>query len=131
MGWSGAGANATSEIVHRKISMFRRNMRRRNRASEVTADNIEEGSDLEQQSATSRSQVAGGRRLCDVCPHEGSFVKHLLSEETCLTAHLRQNLSHRVLKYKGRPKLAVFDLGIIGRFCPNPDCEGDLAKHSS
>ena len=130
MGWSGAGANATSEIVHEKISMFRRNMRRRNRAnaSEVTADNFQEESNVEQQSAPSRSQVGGGRRLCDVCPHEGPLVKHLLSEETCLAAHLRQKLSHRVLKYKGRPKLAVFDLGIIGRFCSNPDCEGDLER---
>lgn len=131
MGWSGAGTNASSENIHEKISMFRRNMRRRNRAtaSEIAAANFQEGGNVEQQGATSRSQVAGcGRRLCDFCAHDGSLVQHLLSEEACLTAHLRRHLSHRMSKYKGRPKLAVFDLGIIGRFCSNPECEGDLER---
>ena len=40
MGWSGSGANASSKAVHEKISMFRRNMRRRNKgsASEVPSE---------------------------------------------------------------------------------------------
>ena len=83
---------------------------------------------MEQQGVTSRSQVAGQRCQCDICPNEGPLIHHLLREEACLLAHLRRHLPHRVQKYKGRPKLAVFDLGIMRRFCSNPECEGDLER---
>ena len=33
-----------------------------------------------------------------------------------------------VQMYKGKTNLAVFDLGIICKFCPNPACNGDLVR---
>ena len=121
MGWSGAGTNATSKIVHQKISQFRKNMRKRNKGpSDLTSSLQGEGRVDRQTNDDCR------RSLCDFCPNQSSLANHLLNEETCLIAYLRRDLPHRAHKYNGRPKLAVFDLGIMRKFCPNPNCEGDL-----
>ena len=124
MGWSGSSTRATSENVHHKISQFRKNMRLRNRVTADLTSSIQEGSQVEPQDGPD----GGGRYLCEFCSFQGSLVNHLRGAEACLGAHLRRHLPHRVRKYKGRPKLAVFDLGIIARFCSNPDCEGDLER---
>ena len=124
MGWSGSSTRATSEIVHHKISQFRKNLRLRNRGTADLTSSIQEGSQVEQQGGPD----GGLRYLCEICSFQGSLVNHLLGEEACLSAHLRRHLPHRVRKYKGRPRLAVFDLGIVARFCSNPDCEGDLER---
>ena len=74
MGWSGSEANASSKAVHEKISMFRRNMRRRNKgsASEVTSESSQGKIELEWQAVSCRSQVAGRRqRFC--------LMKHIIS----------------------------------------------------
>ena len=124
MGWSGSATSATSEIVHQKISQFRKNLRRRNKGTADLTASFQEGSQVEQQSHTDHS----GGFSCEFCPYQGSLVNHLLSRDACLIAHLRRDLPHRVNKYTGRPKLAVFDLGIMRKFCSNPDCEGDLER---
>ena len=121
MGWSGAGTNATSKIVHQKVSQFRKNMRKRNKGpSDLTSSLQGEGRVDRQTNDDCR------RPFCDFCPNQSSLANHLLNEETCLIAYLRRDLPHRAHKYNGRPKLAVFDLGIMRKFCPNPNCEGDL-----
>ena len=124
MGWSGSSTRATSENVHHKISQFRRNMRARNRGAADLTLSFQEGSQAEQRAGTN----GGERDLCEICSFQGSLVNHLLSEGACLSAYLRRHLPHRVPKYKARPKLAVFDLGIVARFCSNPDCGGDLER---
>ena len=107
-----------------KISQFRKNLRLRNRGTLDMTSSFKEGREPQEQSGAHD----GGKYLCENCSSQGSLVNHLLSEEACLIAYLRRHLPHRVHMYKGRPKLSVFDLGIVGRFCPNPNCEGDLER---
>ena len=124
MGWSGSSTSATSTIVHHKIRQFRKNLRLRNRGTLDLTSSFKEGAQAEEQSGSHD----GGKYLCENCSSQGSLINHLLREEVCLIAYLRRHLPHRVHMYRGRPKLAAFDLGIVGRFCPNPNCEGDLER---
>ena len=43
-----------------------------------------------------------------------------------LTSFLQEYMPNRAHKYRGRMGLAIFDLGLVCNFCPNPDCAVDL-----
>ena len=134
MGWTGSSANADSDAVNQKISKFCRNLRHRNKgnielsSSSVQPDSLEDCSKQSDTVTTSQGRGEGGMQPCQFCSQEGLLVPHLFSEKACLAAHLEQHLPSRVQMYKGKTNLAVFDLGIICKFCPNPACNGDLVR---
>ena len=126
MGWHGSAANVDSGTVKEKISQFRRNFRRKNKStSEGTLQY-----DLSQKSDHSKSQISDGinQHRCQLCHAEGVLVHHLHQSKTCLNAYLQQHLLNRAHIYRGKTRLALFDLGLLCRFCPNPDCEGSLGS---
>ena len=134
MGWTGSSANADSDVVNQKISKFCRNLRHRNKgnvepsSAGVQPDSLADSSNGSDTATTSQGKGGGGMKLCQFCSQEGLLVPHLFSEKACLAAHLEQHLQSRVQMYKGKTNLAVFDLGIICKFCPNPACNGDLVR---
>ena len=124
MGWHGLTANVDSGAIKEKISQFRRNFRRRN-------NNISEGRSQDvfsQQSEHAKSETSDGinKRLCKFCRAEGLSIPHLYEAKACLSAYIQQHLPNRAHIYRGKPRLAVFDLGLICKFCPNPECMGSL-----
>ena len=126
MGWHGLTANVDSWAIKEKISQFRRNFRRRNKSTS-------EGSlqdDSSQQSGHSKSQISDriNQHRCQYCPAEGVLVHHLQQSKACLNAYLQQYLLNRAHMYRGKNRLAFFDLGLLCRFCPNPDCKGNLGS---
>ena len=131
MGWTGSSANADSESVNQKIIKFCYNLRHRNKGNfeqslaGVQHDGEADGS---KQSDTGSTSQSNGRHFCQFCSQESVLVPHLFSEKACLTAYLGQHLPSRVHMYRGKTNLAVFDLGIICKFCPNPACNGDLVR---
>ena len=131
MGWTGSSANADSDVVNQKISKFCRNLRHRNKGNAESSSNGLEPVNQEhcsQQSEAGRTNDGGGLHLCQFCPQEGLLVPHLHQEKDCLIAYLKRHLPNRVHMYRGKTNLAVFDLGIICKFCPNPACEGNLER---
>ena len=131
MGWNGSSANADSEGVNHKIRQFCRNLRHRNKGkAESSSTGLESVSQehCSQQSEAGRTNDGGGLHLCQFCPQEGLLVPHLYQEKDCLIAYLKRHLPNRVQMYRGKTNLAVFDLGIICKFCPNPACEGNLER---
>ena len=134
MGWTGSSANADSDAVNQKISKFCRNLRHRNKgnielsSSGVQQDGLADCSMGSDTVTTSQSKGGGGMQPCQFCSQEGLLAPHLFSEKACLAAHLKQHLPSRVQMYRGKTNLAVFDLSIICKFCPNPGCNGDLAR---
>ena len=106
MKWSNFGADSSTEAVMQRINKFLTNSRQR------------------------RSQTASNRNNdgCPVCNYKGSLAQHLQECAPCLAALTEQYLQNRAPIYVGRTNLAIFDLGILLSFCPNPSCSSSLAK---
>ena len=73
---------------------------------------------------------SGNSVCCNFCSIQGIMALHLEQRKHCLTAHLEQYLSHRSHLYRGKPRLAIFDLGLACNFCPNPQCATDIGGES-
>ena len=124
MGWHGSTANVDSGTLKEKIRQFRKNFKRRNKSSS-------EGSmqdQFSQQSNHVKRQISDGinQHQCQFCYVEDVLVQHLHNSKACLNAYLQQHLLNRAHMYRGKSRLALFDLGLLCSFCPNPNCEGNL-----
>ena len=64
---------------------------------------------------------------CPICHFEGCFAQHLKNQNPCLALLIEKELKNRVAFYKGKCRLAIFDLGILLSFCPNPLCSKRLS----
>ena len=125
MGWHGSTENVDNGIIKEKIRQFKKNFRRRNKSSS-------EGSmqdQFSQQSDHPTSQISDGinKHQCHVCSAEGLLIPHLYETKACLAAYIQQHLPNRAHIYRGKTRLAVFDLGLICSLCPSPDCVGSLS----
>ena len=115
MGWKGSSENAETATIKKKESMFRRNFLRKDRQSQQT-ENV--ATDVDSQRAR--------EGCCQICQHHGSLVHHLHQTSRCLRAYIQRYLPTRGHLYMGKHGLAVFELGLVALFCPNPACLGDL-----
>ena len=124
MGWHGSTENVDSKDIKEKIKKFKKNFMHRNKnTSEGRSQDV-----FSQQSEHSKSETSDGtnKRLCKFCHAEGLFIPHLHDAKACLSAYIQQHLPNRAHIYRGKPRLAVFDLGLVCMFCPNPECLGSL-----
>ena len=122
MGWHGSTANVDSKAIKEKIRKFRKNFRQRNK--DITEGRLQD--DLSQDNAMSQINDGIKKHWCQCCHAECvlvGLVHHLYQSKTCLTAYLQQHMQNRVHMYRGKTGLAVFDLGLLCGFCPNPGCK--------
>ena len=119
MGWHGSSSNVDSVAIKEKISKFRRNFKQRNKNNSESSL---------QHSDHAASQISDGinKHHCKFCSAEGRLIPHLREVKACLAAYLQQHLPNRAHMYRGKTRLALFDLGLLCCFCPNPDCKGNL-----
>ena len=146
MGWKGCRETAVSAEIKKKINNFRKNFWRRNalEQSSNTEDhrqepgqfehsqggNEEEGSAGNQEEGSAGERENGNRLSCNFCPYQGNLAHHLEERMHCLTAHIEQYLPHRAHTYRGKSRLAIFDLGLACNFCPNPLCSTHVGEES-
>ena len=132
MGWKGSRETAGSADVKKRINNFRKifnlNKKKALEQSTETQNDRQEPSQLEnshrgnEEQGTNEDRQTGNRVRCNFCPFQGILAYHLEESKQCLTAHIEQYLPHRAHIYRGKPKLAIFDLGLACNFCPNPQC---------
>ena len=123
MGWKGSSENAETATIKKKESIFRRNFLRKDRQhiENQHSQQIENTStNLESQRAKEES--------CQFCQHQGQLVHHLHQTSRCLRAYVQRYLPTRGHLYMGKNYLAVFELGLVTPFCPNPTCLGGLQQ---
>ena len=65
---------------------------------------------------------------CLFCTQPGPLVHHLHQTSRCLRAYVQRYLPTRGHLYMGKNDLAVFELGLVTPFCPNPACLGGLQQ---
>ena len=93
--------NSDSRDMKIKINMFLKNARRRH-------------------------PTTPEKRVCvNKCLYEGSLASHLHGQIQCCSDHIEEHLPNRSAVYRGKVELAVFDLGNLLFFCPNPACPDD------
>ena len=139
MGWKGSRETAGGADIKKRISNFRKifNLNRK-KALEQTSDTHarQEPSQLENSNRGNDEEVTdgdgqtGNRAGCNFCPFQGNMALHLEESIHCMTAHLEQHLLHRAYTYRGKSRLAIFDLGLVCNFCPNPLCSTDMGEES-
>ena len=117
MGWKGSSENAETATIKTKASMFRRNFLRRQPNRDQQTEKASPNLDSE------RAQ----EDCCQFC-QQGPLVHHLHQTSRCLRAYTQRYLPTRGHLYMGKIDLAVFELGLVTLFCPNPTCLGSLQK---
>ena len=118
MRWSNFGADSSTQTIMHKIHEFLKNSRKR-RNQTASVDNLVE-------SMAVSSACEGDS--CPNCNYEGSLAQHLQDHVHCLAALTERYLQNRAALYVGKTNHAIFDLGILLSFCPNPSCFASLAK---
>ena len=83
-----------------------------------------------QEEDPNEDRQSGNRVRCNFCPFQGILALHLEEQKHCLTAHLEQYLPQRAHTYRGKLRLAIFDLGLACNFCPNPECAINIEGES-
>ena len=140
MQFRGSSSSATDTVIRKKISMFLRNMRRRLQFTEEGEDNdnIQNLSLQVPGEILDRRRKDGGRgqlnladQQCQFCKYTGPLAKHFHEAKPCLKAYTQNVL----LGERENVRLAIFDLGLLLSFCPNPTCNsqtyiGDEVQHS-
>ena len=137
MNFKGPSNNVTGPVIKEKISMFLRNLRRRQGAKQekeketMDGDGCEERQDGNQEANgiesndEDRGEQSLGEHLalkdllqhCQFCTHTGPMAQHLQQADSCLKAYIQDYLpSTRNVRQ------AIFDLGLLLAFCPNPAC---------
>ena len=117
MGWKGSSENTKTATIKTKESMFRRNFLRRQPNRDQQTENVSPNLDSE------RAQ----EDCCQFC-QQGPLVHHLHQTSRCLRAYTQRYLPTRGHLYVGKTDLAVFELGLVTPFCPNPTCLGSLQQ---
>ena len=138
MGWKGSRETADSTVVKEKIRQFKKNFtRRRKNFSEQDGgrDDHEQGQvqntqQGNQEKGTVEDRHGGNNFSCNFCHFQGSMSRHMEETNHCFTAHLQQYLPWRAHTYRGKPKLAIFDLGLVCNICINPHCAVVLERGS-
>ena len=138
MGWKGSRQNAVSAVIKTKINTFRKNFHQRKREtnSQVVEQQEQQSQGNEQRGEAARTSGHNQGRLrsssasCFNCSYSGNLSSHLEETYACLNAYLKTYLGARADKYRGKARLAIFDLGLVCNFCLNPTCTYDLAKTS-
>ena len=139
MGWIGPSTSADSGTIKGKIGQFRRNFKRR---SKDILTSSSQGLRQPSQAESSQQSDQGKRQIteevkdqcCQFCSYRGLLIDHLHQSKGCLNTYLQRHLPNRAHMYRGKTRLAVFDLGLVCIFCVNPNCEGrieseGLAQH--
>ena len=123
MGWKGSSENAKTATIKTKQSIFRRNFLRKDRQP-----NKEQHSQQTENVSTNLDSKGAQEGCCQFCQHPGSLVHHLHQTSRCLRAYVQRFLPTRGHLYMGKNDLAVFELGLVTPFCPNPACLGSLEQ---
>ena len=131
MGWKGALPDR--KTVKSKISKFLRNARYRDDHSGNITDNVSCQSQMsnvsEQDSARMNATALPDQLVClNGCFHGENLAAHLLQQPDCLAEFILQYLPTG--NYDGQPDLAIWDLGNLLCFCPNPACSTDTTTGS-
>ena len=122
MGWKGSRENAGSADIKKKIANFRK-IFNLNRKKVLEQNNqLENSHGGNQVEATNGNGETANKAKCNFCPFQGMLAGHLEESKQCLSAHIEQYLQHRAHIYRGKLRLAIFDLGLACNFCPNPVC---------
>ena len=129
MGWTGSNTTADSHTIKEKIRRFRKNFRHRNmnitkRISQESGQPSQAG--FSGKSNAAENQISFGAGACQFCNYNGPLASHLHEANSCLLAYLEQHLPNRAHMYRGKTRLAVFDLGLVCMFCANPRCGESL-----
>ena len=122
MRWTNFGEDSSTETIMEKIKKFLKNSKQRR---------IQTASDSQLVDSITIPGPDNITQECDSCPichHKGSLAQHLQDCVPCLTALTEKYLQNRAALYDGKTQLAIFDLGILLSFCPNPSCSTSLAK---
>ena len=136
MGWKGARETASSATIKKKINSFRKNFHLRKKSSNSQPENqlqqhTQENEIREEATEANTDSQRGEHSLdpsCFNCLYRGFLPSHLQESHHCLTAHLKKHLGHRADKYRGRERLAIFDLGLVLNFCLSSRCTFDMMR---
>ena len=124
MGSHGSSANVDGGSIKEKIKQFRKDFRRRNKST--SEGSLQDAFSQQSDQATSETSGEVNKHCCKFCNAEGRLIPHLYEARACLSAYIQQHLPNRAHMYRGKTRLALFDLGQLCCFCPNPDCKGNL-----
>ena len=134
MGWKGALPH--KKTVKTKISQFLRNARRNryDHSGSLISDSMSHDQSQvsilsEQDSARMNATAVPDQLVCvNGCFHGENLAAHLLQQPDCLAEFILQYLPTG--NYDGQPDLAIWDLGNLLCFCPNPACSTDTTTGS-
>ena len=124
--WKGSGQNAESQVIKEKINQFRWNFTKRKKMRTSQKGSRDKTQNLSDTSQCNNQNIT--HHLCPICNEEGQLILHLHESKACLAGLVRLHLPNRAHIYRGKTRLAVFDLGIVCQLCPNPFCEGNLQE---
>ena len=140
MKWNSSRETADSADIKTKINRFRKNhnLRKKNvlkqtlptKADGQQPSQIRKSQGGNQEETTDEDGQTANRAKCNFCSVQGVLACHLQERKQCLIAHIEQYLPRRAHLYRGKPKLAIFDLGLACNFCPNPECATDIRGES-
>ena len=124
MKWNNFGADSSTETIVQKINKFLKNSRNRNKQTQAAPN------DKHVKFITSSASLSFVDEIdsCPVCHDQVLLAQHLQNSAPCLAALTEKYLQNRSTIYVGRKNLAIFDLGILLSFCPNPSCSSSLAR---
>ena len=136
MGWKGTREAASSAIIKKKISTFCKNFHLRKKNSNTQPEHQHQQHTQENNLREEASEASTGNQRgvhsrdpsCFNCLYHGFLPSHLEESHHCLTAHLKKHLGHRADKYRGKARLAIFDLGLVLNFCLNSRCTYDTRR---
>ena len=122
MRWSKFGKDSTRETIMHKINDFLTNSKKRyHLVQEVSNSECTSSENISQPDSS-----ASPKDRCPFCHFEGCLAQHLRNQAPCLALLIAKELKNRVAFYAGKDRLAIFDLGILLSFCPNPHCSKSL-----
>ena len=115
MGWKGSSDNADSKTLKAKVSMYLRNLRRREKENNQGGrEEVDQG----QGRSGNREESMLPHLQCQFCSYTGPLSSHLHRTPACLKAYMYTYHLQRT----GHCRKAIFDLGLLIAFCPNPEC---------
>ena len=143
MNWQGVDGSSSSSVIRRKMKIFRDNHNRRQNASRQPSQGANTGCSQGSNNSSGGKSQGNTRHLrryglhtkhqeCFKCSNSsGPLAAHLHENEDCLHAYHREYFAGRM--NAENPRRALFDLGLLLHFCPNPGCSmekyGGPAEH--
>ena len=119
--------SANNRTMKNKINQFLRNTRYRhfqprNLTEDITQHQISQSTQEQGINMKQATEIPQKILCVNECFYEGSLAGHLLDQPACCSAMIEKHLCNIRDLYTDKQELAVFDLGVLLFFCPNPAC---------